>query len=101
MQERHRAGEKRRILGWDRGEKQQQNKQQQFEASKGTATIRGRKQVRGGTSDATTSSSLMMSCYPKKRPYLLFENNTGHRDLPTDGRTDGRTRLLIEMRSDI
>ena len=54
---------------------------------------------RGCTSDATTSSSLILPSfrmsfddfYPQKRPYLTFENNTGHTDGRTDGRTNGRT----------
>ena len=68
---------------------------------------------RGGTSDATTPSSLTVpliimlwtTFFPQKQPYSSFENNTGHTDGPTDGptdgRTDGRTRPLIEMRSRI
>ena len=55
---------------------------------------------RGGTSDATTSSTpiaSLMTFNPQNRPYSSFENNTGQ----TDGRTDGRTRPLIEMRSRI
>jgi len=32
-----------------------------------------------------------MTFYPQRRPYSLFENNTGHTDGRTDLRTDGRT----------
>ena len=55
---------------------------------------------RGGTSDATTSSSLivsfichLMTFYPQKRPYSSFEDNTGHTDGRTDRRTDGHDLL--------
>ena len=41
------------------------------------------------------------TCYPQKRPYPSFKNNTGHTDGPKDLRTDGRTRPLVEMRSRI
>jgi len=37
------------------------------------------------------------SFQPRKPRFLSFENNTG----PSDGRTDGRTRPLIEMRGRI
>ena len=39
----------------------------------------------------------LMTLYPQKQPCSSFENNTGHTDRRTYGRTDGRTRHLIEM----
>ena len=56
---------------------------------------------RGGTSDATTSSSHRTIVYTQKRLYSSVGNNTGWTDGLTDQRTDGRTRPLIEMRSRI
>ena len=50
---------------------------------------------RGGTSDATTPSSLFMmsiSDFLPSKP-AIFENNAGPTDLRTDGRTDGRTDM--------
>ena len=41
---------------------------------------------RGGTSDATTSSSLILSLIVMSfDEYLLFKNNIGHANRPTNG----------------
>ena len=60
-------------------------------------------EYRGGTSDATTPSSLIVSLimmllttvYPETAIFAV-RNEHG-----TDGRTDRRTRLLVEIRSRI
>ena len=71
-------------------------------SSRGKSPV-GENKYRGGTSDATTSSSIIVSSI-----MMSFYLKNGHsrrskitRDIQTEGRTDGRTRPLIEMRSHI